>query len=288
MVKDPSTGYLVTGPSISPENGYISKKGNHLSLAMMPTIDRDMVYDIYHACIESAKILKTDKKMRSRLEKDIKLLPPLQIDSDGQIQEWLDDVRRSDPSHRHSSHLLALFPLNQISYTANPDLMAAARKGLEIQTASSGWEDTEWSTANMLCFYARIKDAQVAYGWLQNLFNKFTRENLMTVSPAGVAMAEEDIFSFDATEGSVAGICEMLLQSYDGFIEFLPALPTQWSTGEVKGICAEGGLVIDMKWENCKMLAATVTATVDCTFAVKGIAKKFTLKKGETTTIDFQ
>ena len=288
MVKDPSTGYLVTGPSISPENGYISKKGNHLSLAMMPTIDRDMVYDIYHACIESAKILKTDKKMRSRLEKDIKQLPPLMIGSDGQIQEWLDDVRRSDPSHRHSSHLLALFPLNQISYTANPDLIAAARKGLEIQTASSGWEDTEWSTANMLCFYARIKDAQVAYGWLQNLFNKFTRENLMTVSPAGVAMAEEDIFSFDATEASVAGICEMLLQSYDGFIEFLPALPKQWGTGEVKGICAEGGLVIDMKWENCKMLAATVTATVDCTFAVKGIAKKFTLKKGETTTIDFQ
>ena len=287
MVKDPRNGYLVTGPSISPENGYVSKKGNHLSLSMMPTVDRDLVYDIYHAFIESAKILKTDKKMRSRIEKDIKLLPPLQIGSDGQIQEWLDDVRRCDPSHRHSSHLLALFPLNQISYTANPDIMAAARKGLEIQTASSGWEDTEWSTANMLCFYARIKDAQVAYGWIQNLFKKFTRENLMTVSPAGVAMAEEDIFSFDATEGSVAGMCEMLLQSYDGFLEFLPALPKQWSNGEVKGLCAEGGMVVDMKWKNSKLTTATITATVDCTFAVKGLEGKITLKKGESKTLEF-
>lgn len=287
MEIDPRNGYLVTGPSISPENGYVSKKGNHLCLSMMPTIDRSMVYDLYHAFIESAKILKTDKKMRARIEKDIKKLPPLMIGSDGQIQEWLDDVRRSDPSHRHSSHLHSLFPLNQISYTANPDLIAAARKSLEAQTASSGWEDTEWSTANMLCFFARIKDAQVAYGWLQNLFHKFTRENLMTVSPAGVAMAEEDIFSFDATEASVAGMCEMLMQSYDGFIEFLPALPKQWNTGEVKGLCAEGGLVIDMKWAEGKMLTACITATVDCTFAVKGIAKKYALKKGESTKIDF-
>lgn len=165
--------------------------------------------------------------------------------------------------------------------------MAAARKGLEIQTASSGWEDTEWSTANMLCFYARIKDAQVAYGWIQNLFKKFTRENLMTVSPAGVAMAEEDIFSFDATEGSVAGMCEMLLQSYDGFLEFLPALPKQWSNGEVKGLCAEGGMVVDMKWKNSKLTTATITATVDCTFAVKGLEGKITLKKGESKTLEF-
>ncbi|MGN1245910.1 MAG: glycoside hydrolase family 95-like protein, partial [Muribaculaceae bacterium] len=107
------------------------------------------------------------------------------------------------------------------------------------------------------------------------------------VSPSGVAMAEEDIFSFDATEASVAGMCEMLMQSYDGFIEFLPALPKQWNKGEVKGLCAEGGLVIDMKWAEGKMLTATITATVDCTFAVKGIAKKFTLKKGESTIIDF-
>lgn len=287
MVKDPRTGYLVTGPSISPENGYVSEKGNHLSLSMMPTVDRAVVYDIYSACIEASKILGTDKAMRRRLERDIKMLPPLMTGSDGQVREWLDDVRRSDPAHRHSSHLLTLFPFGQISYTRNPDLMAAARKGLEMQTGQKGWEDTEWSTANMLCYYARMKDAPAAYGWLQNLFRKFTRENLMTVSPAGVAMAEYDIFSFDATEASVAGMCEMLLQSYDGFIEFLPALPSQWSTGHVSGLCAEGGLVVDMSWRDGKMTSARIKATADCTFSVKGISGKIRLKKGEEKLINF-
>lgn len=281
MTIDPNTGYLVTGPSISPENGYVTKKGSHLSLAMMPTIDRDIVHYIYNACIQASEILGVDKSMHQRLKKDIRLLPPLQIGSDGQIQEWLDDVKRSDPSHRHSSHLLALFPLDQISFSQEPHLMKAARKGLEMQTASPNWEDTEWSTANMLCFYARMKESQTAYGWLQNLFRRFMRENLMTVSPSGVAGAENDIFSFDATEASVAGMCEMLLQSYDGYIEFLPALPQQWNNGSVKGLCAEGGLVVDMSWSNGKLTSATITATHDCSFRIKGIKEVQTMKKGE-------
>lgn len=287
MTDDPRTGYLVTGPSISPENGYISPKGNSLALAMMPTIDRSIVYYIYRACIESSRILGVDKSLRRRLEKDVRRLPPLMIGSDGQLQEWLDDVRRSDPSHRHSSHLLSLFPLNEISYTGNPDLMAAARKGLEIQTGDPDWEDTEWSTANMLCFYARMKDAQAAYGWLQNLFRRFTRDNLMTVSPAGVAGAEDDIFSFDATEASVAGMCEMLMQSYDGCIDLLPALPAEWADGSVKGLCAEGGLVVDMEWRGGKVAKARFTATADGTFAVKGMDGKLSLKRGESKTVSF-
>lgn len=287
MAEDLRTGYLVTGPSISPENGYVSPKGNHLALAMMPTIDRSIVYYIYNACIESSRLLGVDKRLRRQLEKDIKRLPPLKIGSDGQLQEWLDDVRRSDPSHRHSSHLLSLFPLDEISYTRNPDLMAAARKGLEIQTSDPNWEDTEWSTANMLCFYARMKDARTSYGWLQNLFKRFTRDNLMTVSPAGVAMAESDIFSFDATEASIAGMCEMLMQSYDGYIEFLPALPAEWADGSVKGMCAEGGLTVDMEWRGGKMQKARITASADCTFAVKGRDGKIMLKPGQTVTLDF-
>ncbi len=292
MVADPATGWLVTGPSISPENGYINENGNSLSLALMPTIDRNIVYDIYHACIEASKVLGVDKPLRRQLEKDIKRLPPLQIGSDGQIQEWLHDVRRSDPSHRHSSHLLALFPLNQISYTREPELMAAAKRGLEIQTASENWEDTEWSSANMLCFYSRLKDAETAHGWLQGLFKRFTRENLMTVSPKGVAMAEYDIFSFDATEASVAGMCEMLLQSYDGFLELLPALPRAWSDGHVSGLCAEGGLTVDIDWTDGRVTNVTLHATSDTRFALRAPGLEtpvmVALKKGESKTVTFE
>lgn len=287
MTEDPRSGYLVTGPSVSPENGYISPSGNHLSLDMMPTIDRCIVHDIYNACIEASKLLGVDKSFRQRLERDLERLPPLQIGADGQINEWLGDVRRSDPSHRHSSHLLSLFPLGQITCEGTPQLAAAAKKGLEIQTGSDNWEDTEWSTANMLCFYARLKEPSTAYGWLQNLFHVFTRDNLMTVSPSGVAGAEYDIFSFDATEASVAGICEMLVQSYGGCIDFLPALPAAWAKGSVKGICAEGGMVIDMDWDNGEMRSATILANADCTFRIKGREEKISLKKGEKRSITF-
>lgn len=287
MATDPATGHLMTGPSISPENGY-THNGKHYCLSMMPTIDRVMVYDIYDACIQSAEILGIDDEFTARLKKDIKLLPPLEAGKDGLLKEWPGDVRRSDPSHRHSSHILALFPLDQVSFEQQPELAQACRKSLESQTSDPAWEDTEWSTANMLCFYARLKDADAAHGWLQNLFRRFMRENLMTVSPAGVAMAEEDIFSFDATEGGVAGMCEMLLQCYDGGLELLPALPVQWKNGSVKGLCAHDGLVVDLEWKNGKPTAGTITSTVkDCTVNVKGFEKPFNIAKGETVKLKF-
>ena len=242
MAEDPATGRLMTGPSISPENGY-QHNGKHYCLSMMPTIDRVMVYDLYDACIQSADILGIDDEFTARLRKDINRLPDLEVGKDGLLKEWPGDVRRSDPSHRHSSHILSLFPLDQISVERQPELAMACRKSLESQTSDPAWEDTEWSTANMLCFYARLKDADAAHGWLQNLFRRFMSENLMTVSPAGVAMAEEDIFSFDATEGGAAGMCEMLLQCYDGYLDFLPTLPQQWKTGSVKGLTASSAAI---------------------------------------------
>lgn len=263
MVEDPKTGYLVTGPSISPENGYklIDGDGTNYAVAMMPTIDRFIVERIYNAVIESSEILGVDRKFRQQLQRDLKRLPPVEVGKDGLVKEWLMyDAERTDPSHRHSSHLVGLYPFGMISSTKTPELYEAAKRSLAKQTSDPNWEDTEWSTGNMLCFNAFLKDGDKAHDWLQNLFKAFTRENLMTVSPKGIAGAPSDIFSFDATEASVAGMCDMLVQSYDGFIEFLPALPSVWPNGSVKGLCAQGALTVDLDWKNSQPVSADITA----------------------------
>ena len=143
----------------------------------------------------------------------------------------------------------------------------------------------------MLCFYSRLKEPETAHNWLQEIFKRFTRENLMTVSPKGIASAEYDIFSFDATEASVAGMCEMLLQSYDGFVELLPALPRVWSDGSVRGLCAEGGLVVDMDWTDGRVSSATLHATVGNRFVLRVPGREspvmVTLKTGESKTVTF-
>ncbi|MCM1107701.1 MAG: glycoside hydrolase N-terminal domain-containing protein [Clostridium sp.] len=263
MVTDPNNGYLVTGPSISPENSFVLPDGGNWCLSMMPTVDLAIVKRIYEACIEAADILGVDADMANRLRNDIKKLPPFRMDGEGLFAEWMvEGARRNDPAHRHSSHLLPLYPFGQISYTRQPELMDAARRSIESQLNAKGWEDTEWSRANMLCFYARLKDKAEAYKSLRGLYSTFMRENLMTVSPAGIAGAESDIFSFDANEAAVAGISEMLLQSYDGFVEFLPALPAEWADGEINGICAEDGLVCNMTWNDSRLREATLEATV--------------------------
>ena len=269
MVEDPNTGYLVTGPSISPENGFKMEDGRGFSASMMPTLDRAVVYQIYTACIESSKLLNVDKKMRKQLEADIKRLPPISIGKDGQIKEWLLDVVRQDPSHRHSSHLMALYPFGQMSFDETPELMEASRRSLEAQTADPNWENTEWSCGNMVGFYSFLKDGAMAHYYIQDLFHNFTRENLMTVSPKGIAGAPADIFSFDATEASVAGMCDMLLQSHNGYIEFLPALPAVWNTGSVTGICARGAIEADIDWNDGRVVKATLRANKPAQFKVR-------------------
>lgn len=153
--------------------------------------------------------------------------------------------------------------------------MEPAKKTILNQTAANGWEDTEWSAANMLCFNTFLKDGDDAHEWLQDLFRAFTRENLMTVSPKGIAGADKDIFSYDANEASVAGMCDMILQSHDGFIEFLPALPSAWSEGSMKGVCAEGGFTADVDWKENRLSNATIKASVrnTCRIAVPANGK---------------
>lgn len=287
MVEDPKTGYLLSGPSISPENGFRGADGRGYSLSMMPTIDRAVIYDIYNACIQSAKILGIDDDFSRRLQRDIKKLPPLRLLDNGELAEWYLDVVRDDPSHRHASHLLALYPFGQISPFKTPGLAEGCRLFLENQTSHANWEDTEWTRGNNINFYARLLDGEKAYESLKGLYTGFMRENLMTVSPAGIAGAESDIFSFDATEAAVAGVCEMLLQSYDGMLNFLPALPKAWKNGSIKGVCARGGIEVDFAWKNRKVVSATLRSRVDQTVSVRvnGKEKTVELKAGVPFTL---
>lgn len=287
MVEDPKTGYLLSGPSISPENGFRGGDGRGYSLSMMPTIDRAVIYDIYNACIQSAKILGIDDDFSRRLQRDIKKLPPLRLLDNGELAEWYLDVVRDDPSHRHASHLLALYPFGQISPFKTPGLAEGCRLFLENQTSHANWEDTEWTRGNNINFYARLLDGEKAYESLKGLYTGFMRENLMTVSPAGIAGAESDIFSFDATEAAVAGVCEMLLQSYDGMLNFLPALPKAWKSGSIKGVCARGGIEADFAWKNRNVVSATLRSRVDQTVNVRvnGKEKTVELKAGVPFTL---
>lgn len=288
MIEDPKTGWLLSGPSISPENGFKTADGRDYCLSMMPTIDRAVIYDIYNSCIESAAILGIDDDFTARLKSDIKRLPPMQTDDRGELREWLaEGVHRADPSHRHSSHLLALYPFGQISPEKTPGLAKGCEVFLKNQISSTNWEDTEWTRGNNINYYARLLDGNKAYENLIGLYTGFMRENLMTVSPAGVAGAESDIFSFDATEAAVAGACEMILQSYDGYLNFLPAVPDAWRDGSMTGVCARGGIEADITWKNKKVTKAVLRSKTDrkVKCRINGKMKTVSLKAGQSVKV---
>lgn len=268
MVQDPKTGYLMTGPSTSPENAF-SYKGEVLSISMMPACDRQLVYEAFTSCIAASEILGIDASFREEMKAALKKLPPIMIGKNGGIQEWFEDFDEAQPNHRHTTHLLALYPFSQISAVRTPELAAAARKTIELRLAAPGWEDVEWSRANMICLYARLFDAEKAYESVVQLQREFTRENLLTISPEGIAGAPYDIFIYDGNEAGGAGIAEMLIQSHEGYIEFLPALPQAWSNGYFKGLCVRGGAEIDLSWKEGKVEKALVKATIDNSFSIK-------------------
>ena len=268
MVEDPNTGYLVTGPSISPENTF-RYKGDHLCASMMPTCDRVLAYEIFNACIQAADILKTDRSFRDSLENALKKFPPIRIGANGAIQEWYEDYEESNPNHRHTSHLLAMYPYHQISLDRTPELAIGAKKTIEYRLNDPNWEDVEWSRANMICFFARLKDPVKAHQSVQILETELSRENLLSISPAGIAGAPYDIFIFDGNAAGAAGIGEMLVQSHEGYIEILPCLPVAWNTGSYSGLCVRGGAEVAAKWKDGLVYYASVKATNSQTFAVK-------------------
>jgi alpha-L-fucosidase 2 len=268
MVINPNNGYLVTGPSDSPENFY-SLEGKTYTLSMMPTCDNVLVRELFTACIESTKILDCDEAFRDSLQQSFDKLPPLKIGQHGQLQEWFEDYEEPSPNHRHTTHLLALYPFNQVSLLQTPELAKAAAVSIERRVTHKRWEDVEWSRANMINFYARLREPEKALHSVKMLMTEAARENMLTISAKGIGGAQWDIFVLDGNEAGAAGIAEMLLQSQEGFVELLPVLPTQWNTGHFKGLCVRGGGEVDVEWSEGIVRNAVLRANMDNTFRLK-------------------
>jgi alpha-L-fucosidase 2 len=258
MVEHPKFGWLVTGPSDSPENAFLTSAGAYCNESMGPTCDRVLVYALFTICLDAQALLSIDSAFGSKLEQARQRLPPLQIGRYGQLQEWLEDFEEAEPNHRHTSHLISLYPERQISPDKTPELAKAARITLERRIHHPKWEDTEWSRANLVNYYARLWDGESAHHHLVGLIAKATEDNLLTYSRGGVAGASQNIFAIDGNTAGAAGIAEMLLQSQEGSIHLLPALPAAWPDGHVSGLCARGELQVGMHWKYERLVSAAI------------------------------
>ena len=265
----PERGWLVTGPSDSPENWYRSREGDACAASMGNTCDRVFVDDLFSACQRAAAILGVDAGLAERLGRARALLPPFQIGKHGQLQEWLEDWEDAVPSHRHTSHLCALYPGRQITPRTTPELARAAEVTIDRRIAAPGWEQTEWVEANFIAFYARLGKGEPAASHVRALIANAAEANLLTYSVGGVAGAAQNIYSFDGNAGGTAGIAEMLLQSDGEELELLPALPAGWPEGAVTGLRARGGLSVDIRWRDGRLLGAQITADRDTRMRVR-------------------
>jgi alpha-L-fucosidase 2 len=259
-VPEPVHGWLVTGPAESPENWYVAPDGSHCSVSMGPTADRVFMEAVLRICAECAELLGVDEELRARIETARRLLPPLQVGRHGQLQEWLHDYEEAEPSHRHTSHLAALYPERQITPRDTPELAEAAEVTIERRQQAPGWEQTEWVEANFTVYYARLGNGDRALEHLTRLVTDASEANLMTYSAGGIAGAQQNIYSFDGNAGGTAGIAEMLVRSDGREIELLPALPSGWPDGAVSGLRARGGFTVDVRWRDGRLVTARVRA----------------------------
>ena len=287
LIEEPTHHWLVVAPANSPENHFQMADGQQAAVCMGPTVMQQMVRYLFGSCIESSKILGMDETFRNELIAKRARLAPTQISSDGRIMEWLEQYQEPEPHHRHISHLLGLYPGDEISPYTTPQLAQAARKSLEAR----GDDGVGWSLAYKAALWSRLGDGNHAWALVRKGLALVNGMDVRYDGGGGVYANMFDAgppFQIDANFGMTAAIGEMLLQSQVDKIELLPALPDAWKNGKISGLRARGGFQVDITWQDGKLISATIRSDTGepCAVSYGGKTVDFKIKKGEFITLN--